>query len=64
MGETPEALRLYSMAVEEGAVNINARPRAEDLVATCCSMALRSIEPDAKLKARIQEIRGGLGDPW
>jgi len=64
MGETPEALRLYAMAVEEGAVNINARPRAEDLVATCCSMALRSIEPDAKLKARIQEIRGGLGDPW
>ena len=64
MGETAAALAVYKLAVEEGVENPNSRPRAEDLSATCCSMALHSIKPDAELWTRILQIKEGLGDPW
>ena len=64
MGDTAVALAVYKRAVEEGVENPNSRPRAEDLSATCCSMALHSIEPDAELWTRILQIKEGLGDPW
>jgi tetratricopeptide (TPR) repeat protein len=64
MGDTAAALAVYRKAVEEGVVNINSRPRAEDLAATCCSMAVHAVEPDAELLARVHEIHEGLGDPW
>jgi tetratricopeptide (TPR) repeat protein len=64
MGDNQGALALYRKAIEEGSVNPNARPRAVDLSATCCSMALHGVEPDAELKARIKQIRDGLVDPW
>jgi len=64
MGDAPTALSVYKLALEEGALNPNARPRAEDLVATCRSMARRGVAPDAELLARIKEIRDGLKDPW
>jgi tetratricopeptide (TPR) repeat protein len=64
MGETDIARGLYKRAIEAGIENPNSRPRAEDLTATCCSMALHAVEPGAKLLSRIREIRDGLGDPW
>ncbi|MFO0984302.1 MAG: hypothetical protein U1E76_21695 [Planctomycetota bacterium] len=64
MGDTAAALAVYRRAVEEGARNPNARPRAEDLCATCCSMALLGVEPDARLHARMLQIHGALGQPW
>lgn len=64
MGDTPAALKLYARAVEAGVENPNSRPRAEDLAATCRSMALHGVEPDAALRARMQQICGALGDPW
>jgi tetratricopeptide (TPR) repeat protein len=64
MGETARALEIYGRAVEAGMENPNSRPRAEDLTATCCSMAVHAVEPDADLWGRIREIRDGLGDPW
>lgn len=64
MGDTVTALAVYKRAVEEGVENPNSRPRAEDLSATCLSMALHGIEPDAELRARIRQICKGLGDPW
>ena len=64
MGDTAVALAVYKRAVEEGVENPNSRPRAEDLSATCCSMALHSIKPDAELWTRILQIKEGLGDPW
>lgn len=64
MGNTATALAVYKRAVEEGVENPNSRPRAEDLSATCLSMALNRAEPDAKLWARIRKINEGLGDPW
>jgi hypothetical protein len=64
MGDTAAALAIYRRVVEEGALNPNARPRAVDLAATCCSMALQGVEPDADLWARMLEIHGGLDHPW
>lgn len=64
MGDTAAALDLYKRAVEAGMENPNSRPRADDLVATCCSLALHAVEPDAALASRIREIQAGLGDPW
>jgi tetratricopeptide (TPR) repeat protein len=64
MGDTEAALSVYKQAVEEGVENPNSRPRAEDLSATCCSMALYAVEPDVELWERIRGIHHGLGDPW
>jgi len=64
MGDTAAALAVYKRAVEEGVENPNSRPRAEDLSATCLSMALHGTEPDAELWNRIRQINEGLGDPW
>lgn len=64
MGDTEKALRVYKTAVEEGVDNPNSRPRAEDLSATCCSMALSGVEPDAELWERIRGIHKGLKEPW
>jgi hypothetical protein len=64
MGDAVTALKIFDLAVEEGSENSNARPRAEDLTATCRSMALHGIEPDAGLKQRVVQIYEHLGEPW
>ncbi len=64
MGETERALSVYKRAIEEGVENPNSRPRAEDLSATCASMALHAVEPDSELWARIHQIYEGLDHPW
>ncbi len=64
MGEAPMSLELYRRALEAGVENPNSRPQAEDLAATCCSMAVHGVEPDAGLWKRIGEIKDGLGEPW
>lgn len=64
MGNTTTALTVYKRAVEEGVENPNSRPCAEDLSATCLSMALNKAEPDAELCTRIRKINEGLGEPW
>ncbi|MFA5293883.1 MAG: hypothetical protein WC496_12755 [Phycisphaerae bacterium] len=64
MGNTQAALSVYKLAVEAGVENPNSRPRAEDLSATCCSMVLYAVEPDAELWSRIRQISESLGAPW
>jgi len=64
MGNTEVALSVYKQAVEEGVENPNSRPRAEDLSATCCSMALYKIEPDDELWKRLRQISEELEHPW
>ena len=64
MGESDTALGVYKQAVEEGIDNPNSRPCAEDLSATCCSMALCALEPDAELWTRLHQIHDGLRPPW
>lgn len=54
----------YARAVEEGNVNPNGRPRIDDLVATCCSMARTGFAPSAELLARIEAVKAGLKAPW
>ncbi len=63
-GAEDQALKFYKKATEAGVENPNSRPRAEDLSATCCSMAVHQVEPDEALWQRLQEIHAGLGDPW
>ncbi len=64
LGEPTSALALYKRTVEEGSQNPNSRPRAEDLSATCLSMALRGVEPDAHLRKRLADLCSQLGEPW
>jgi hypothetical protein len=64
MGERAQALELYGRALSEGIANPNSRPRADELVAICCSLALAGCEPDEALWARLRQVRFGLGDPW
>jgi tetratricopeptide (TPR) repeat protein len=64
LGDRENAADVYAEALEQGAVNPNARPRAEDLAATCASMAVHEFEPDAELWSHIRQIRDGLRAPW
>jgi hypothetical protein len=64
MSDKKASLAMYKTIVEEGSANPNARARAENLAATCRSMARQRVEPDAELMARIKEIYDGLKDPW
>ena len=58
------ALETFRRAVEEGAANPNARPRAEDLAETCVAMARAGVEPDTGLRERMRTVRAGLVAPW
>ncbi|MEM7199420.1 MAG: hypothetical protein AAF628_04090 [Planctomycetota bacterium] len=60
MGDASAALGVYWHAIEEGADNVNQRPRAMDLAATCASMARHNVAPDDELRERILEIKAGL----
>ncbi len=64
IGDAVDAAHCYKAAVDAGALNPNARPRAEDLSATCVSMALSEFVPSPELLLRIEHIRAGLVDPW
>ena len=64
MGERANALALYERAIDESLVNTNSRPRVEDLVATCLSLAKTNCEADAELAARLEKVYTGLGAPW
>jgi tetratricopeptide (TPR) repeat protein len=64
MGDDAAALKVYKRAVEEGVGNPNSRPRAEDLTATCCSMATHGVEPDETLRSRLVQVSNGLAEPW
>lgn len=64
MGHDTAALRVYRLAIEDGAENPNARVRAMDLSATCRSMAASGVEPDDDLWTQLRDIRKGLVAPW
>ena len=64
MGDRAKALALYERAIDESLVNPNSRPRVEDLVATCLSLAKTGCEPDAELATRLEKVFAGLGAPW
>lgn len=63
-GDPALAERVFTRLIEEGVVNPNSRPRAEDLARTLAAMAMAGHQPGEALTARIDEIVEGLGDPW
>jgi hypothetical protein len=64
MGDAAASLTTFLRAIDEGAINPNARPRAEDLTETCVAMVTAGIDPGDAGRARIDSIRSGLVDPW
>jgi len=62
LGDKERALELYARLVELGALNPNIRPRVSDITATCVSMSLHDIKPDADLLSRIRGIVDGLAE--
>ncbi len=64
VGDRESAMACYAAAVEEGCMNPNARPRAEDLCATCISLALARVIPTPGVRTRIDLARVALVDPW
>lgn len=64
LGDRERALSVYRRVVNDGVTNPNSKPRAEDLVATLCSLALHGFEPDEELAEALSAARAGLSDPW
>lgn len=64
LGAGDRAQALYARAVEVGVVNPNSRPRADDLMAVCCSLARCGLEPSEPLMKRLREVRANLREPW
>jgi len=64
LGDQAKAREIFALAINEGAINSNARPRAEDLAAACADLATMGVEPGEELWARMAEIRAGLRAPW
>lgn len=65
MGDRSAALRTFKLSLEESLENPNSRPRANDFVALCVSMARHAIEPDQALSARLAEVLAKeLREPW
>jgi hypothetical protein len=62
--DAPAALALYRRALEESQINPNSRPRCDDLVAICVSLAVESLEPDDALMESLRDARRRLGAPW
>lgn len=64
LGEKDRARAVYARALEQGFVNPNSRPRADDLIDTCVSMAVHDVEPSDALWQVIREQDARLGPPW
>jgi predicted ATPase len=64
LGDAEKAEATLIRAVQEASVNPNARPRAEDLVATLILLARIGHEPSAPVRQALIELREGLVDPW
>lgn len=64
LGDREQALRIWTLALEAGSVNPNARPRAEDLCLTSLSMVRCGAKPTEGMRTRMADIQNGLKAPW
>lgn len=64
LGDTAAARKTYQRALAAGQTNPNARPRCQDFVATCCSLARIGFETDDELLQTLRSIRASLREPW
>jgi hypothetical protein len=63
-GDATGARLVYLQAVEAGLLNVNTRPRTEDLCETLVSMARHDVLPDAPLWQRLQRLAEELRGAW
>ncbi len=61
IGEGDRASRYYRRALEAGQININPRPKADDLAELCTSMARVGFEPSEDLWERLRQAGERLG---
>jgi hypothetical protein len=61
MGARETAVAVYDLAIAEGLVNVNSRPRVEDLGLACRSMAKHAVEPSEASWEILREIAPTLG---
>lgn len=64
LGDREAAMHAWTLALEAGSVNPNARPRAEDLCLTMLSMVQSGAEPTDVIRSRMTDIQSGLKAPW
>jgi hypothetical protein len=64
LGDMERAEAALARAIAAAGVNPNARPRAEDLVATLTLLARLGHEPSAPVHRALIDLREGLVDPW
>lgn len=64
IGDEQAARMVYARAIQESLENVNPRPRADDLVATCISMAVHEVEPDEDLWRLLRGVRSKLAEVW
>jgi tetratricopeptide (TPR) repeat protein len=64
VGDLDSAINCYQTALSDGIVNPNSCPRAEDLAATCASIARSGVPVPDDVQDRIKRIRVDFRDPW
>ncbi len=65
MCERPlDAHACFARALDEGGVNPNARPRAEDLAQTCLALARCAMVPTDAMWVKLHAARASLAAPW
>lgn len=64
LGDEQAALTVYEKALVAALVSPNSRPRTDDLVAICCSLARHDCRPTDSLTARLRGVHDALGQPW
>lgn len=64
LGDRAAARKTYQRALEAGQTNPNARPRCQDFVATCCSLARVGFDVDDELLQTLRALRASLREPW
>jgi hypothetical protein len=64
VGDRAESRRLFDAALSSAESLVNARPRALSTVAICRFLGRNGILLDDELRARLDALYEGLGDPW
>lgn len=64
MGEGTSARAVYARCLTEAGINVNSRPRLEDLIGIVCSIVTRGVEVDEPLKQRIESLNDALSEAW
>lgn len=64
IGDEERSRELYLRASSAAILNPNSRPRCNDLVDLCISLAKTGVQPSDELAERMVRISDNLSDPW